>query len=164
MELGFLCTQHGTGKAWLTSRTGCARHSVRESPGSPNGMWRTRLLFGECGLSRTIIIFGDCAGGRLLSNLYPEKVLPRRLWAQDTLRRERTRRSRNPCWGARAPDGRRTFLRHVRTRRSRNPCWDESAPTLIGARTQTAGAGHFEARTDGATLRRTTRQVLLNQR
>ena len=148
----------------------------------------------ECGLSRTIIIFGDCAGGRLLSNLYPEKVLPRRLRAQDTLGRERARRTQNPCWDARAhqtgaepllgresarrvrnpcwgesaPDGRRTFLRHVRTRRSRNPCWDASAPdgrrTLIGARTQTAGAGHFEARTDGATLRRTTRQVLLNQR
>lgn len=71
---------------------------------------------------------------------------------------------RRTLWGARAPDGRRTFLRYVRTRRSQNPCWDESAPTLIGARTQTAGAGHFEARPDGATLRRTTRQVLLNQR
>lgn len=90
VELGLLCTQHGTGKAWLTSQTGRARHSVRGSPGSPNGMWRTRLLFGECGLSRTIIIFGDCAGGRLLSNLYPEKVLPRRLRAQDTLRRALT--------------------------------------------------------------------------
>lgn len=62
--------------------------------------------FGECGLSRTIIIFGDCADGRLLSNLYPEKVLPRRLRAQDLfevcthqtvaeplLGRERTRRA-----------------------------------------------------------------------
>lgn len=29
--------------------------------------------------------------------------------AQDTLGRERTRRSQNPCWGARAPDGRRTL-------------------------------------------------------
>lgn len=64
--------------------------------------------------------------------------------------------------------GRRTSLRRVRIRRTQDPCWGESAPagrrTLIGARTQTAGAGHFEARTDGATLRRTTRQVLLNQR
>ena len=60
-----------------------------------------------------------------------------------SLRRVRTRRSQNPYWSARAPDGRRT---------------------LVGTRTQTAGAGHFEARTDGATLRRTTRQVLLNQR
>lgn len=60
--------------------------------------------------------------------------------------------------------GRRTFLRHVRTRRSQNPCWGARAPTLIGARTQTVGAGPFEARPDGATLRRTTRQVLLNQR
>ncbi len=64
--------------------------------------------------------------------------------------------------------GRRTFLRHVRTRRAHNPCWGARAPdgrrTLIGARTQTAGAGHFEARPAGATLRRTTRQVLLNQR
>ena len=93
---------------------------------------------GECGLSRTIIIFGDCAGGRLLSNLYPEKVLPRRLRAQNLfeacahqtdagplLGRERTIRSQNPCWGENAPDGRRTL-------------WGESAPygrrTLIGAR------------------------------
>ena len=98
VELGLLCTQHGTGKAWLTSQTGCARHSVRGSPGSPNGMWRARFLFGECGLSRTIIIFGDCTGGRLLSNLYPEKVLPRRLWAQDTL------------GGESAPDGRGTLV------------------------------------------------------
>lgn len=75
---------------------------------------------------------------------------------------------RRTLWGESAPDGRRTFLRHVRTRRTQNPCWDARAPggrrTLIGARTQTAGAGHFEARTDGAALRRTTRQVLLNQR
>lgn len=71
---------------------------------------------------------------------------------------------RRTLWGESAPDGRRTFLRHVRTRRSQNPCWGARAPTLIGARTQTAGAGHLEARTDGATLRRTTRQVLLNQR
>ena len=77
-----------------------------------------------------IIIFGDCAGGRLLSNLYPEKVLPRRQRAQDTLGRERTRRSQNlfeacahqtdaepllgrestnPYWSANADCGRRTF-------------------------------------------------------
>ena len=33
----------------------------------------------------------------------------RRLWAQDTLGRESTRRSQNPCWGASADCGRRTF-------------------------------------------------------
>ena len=64
--------------------------------------------------------------------------------------------------------GRRISLRRVRIRRTHNPYWGESAPygrrTLVGARMQTAGAGHFEARTDGANLRRTTRQVLLNQR
>lgn len=64
--------------------------------------------------------------------------------------------------------GRRTFLRHVRTRRTQDPCWDARAPdgrrTLVGTRTQTVGAEPFEARTDGATIRRTTRQVLLNQR
>ena len=38
VELGLSCTQHGTGKAWLTNKTGCARHSVRGSPGAPNGM------------------------------------------------------------------------------------------------------------------------------
>lgn len=41
--------------------------------------------------------------------------------------------------------GRRTFLRYVRTRRSRNPCWDAGAPdgrrTLVGARAQTATRG-----------------------
>ena len=82
------------------------------------------LLFGECGLSRTIIIFGDCAGGRLLSNLYLEKVLPRRLW------------SRNPCWDARAPDGRRTLVgtREHQTvaepllgRERTNPYWSANA-------------------------------------
>lgn len=61
-------------------RTECAVQAVR---------------FGECGLSRTIIIFGDCAGGRLFSNLYPEKVLPRRLRAQDTLGRESARRAQD---------------------------------------------------------------------
>ena len=63
--------------------------------------------------------------------------------------------------------GRRTSLRRVRIRRTQDPCWGESARrrrTLIGTRMQTADAGHFGARTDGATLRRTTRQVLLNQR
>lgn len=94
-------------RAWygegLADETGCARHSVRGSPGLPNGMRSAGSSVRECGLSRTIIIFGDCAGGRLLSNLYPEKVLPRRLW------------SRNPCWDARAPDGRT------------NPCWSASA-------------------------------------
>ncbi len=67
----------------LADETGCARHSVRGSPGSPNGMRSAGSSVRECGLSRTIIIFGDCAGGRLLSNLYLEKVLPRRLRAQD---------------------------------------------------------------------------------
>ena len=88
---------------------------------------------------------------------------------------------RRTLWGESAPDGCRTLvgtrehqtdaeplLGRERTRRTHNPCWDARAPdgrrTLIGARTQTAGAGHLEARTDGATLRRTTRQVLLNQR
>ena len=84
---------------------------------------------------------------------------------------------RRTLWGESAPDGCGTLvgarehqtgaeplLRRGRTRRSQNPCWGARAPTLIGARTQTVGAGHFEARTDGATLRRTTRQVLLNQR
>lgn len=108
------------GKAWLTSQTGCAWHSVRGNPGSPNGMWRTRLLFGECGLSRTIIIFGDCAGGRLLSNLYPEKVLPRRQRAQDTLGRERTRRVQNPCWGESAPDGAGPLLERERRLRAQD--------------------------------------------
>lgn len=67
------------------------------------------VRFGECGLSRTIIIFGDCTGGRLLSNLYPEKVLPRRLRAQDTLRQGRTRRSQNPCWDENADCGHGTL-------------------------------------------------------
>lgn len=89
VELGLSCA-HGTGKAWLTSKTGCARHSVRGSPGSPNGMRSAGSSVRECGLSRTIIIFGDCAGGSLLSNLYPEKVLPRRLWSQNLLRRALT--------------------------------------------------------------------------
>lgn len=92
----------------------------------PNGMWRTRLLFGECGLSRTIIIFGDCAGGRLLSNLYPEKVLLRRLWAQDTLGRERTRRSQNTLRRGRSRRS-QNLLRCERTRRSQNPCWSANA-------------------------------------
>lgn len=64
-------------RAWygegLADETGCARHSVRGSPGSPNGMRSAGSSVRECGLSRTIIIFGDCAGGSLLSNLYPEK-------------------------------------------------------------------------------------------
>ena len=54
--------------------------------GKPGGAERNvanKAFVRECGLSRTIIIFGDCAGGRLFSNLYPEKVLPRRLRAQD---------------------------------------------------------------------------------
>ena len=123
---------NGMCAAFRTGKPGVAERNVAN-----------KAFVRECGLSRTIIIFGDCTGGRLFSNLYPEKVLPRRQRAQDTLGRERTRRVQNPCWDARAPDGRRT---------------------LIGARTQTAGAGHFEARTDGTTLRRTTRQVLLNQR
>ena len=97
--------------------------------------------------------------------------------AEPLLGRESARRAHNHCWGESAPDGCRTLvgarehqtgaeplLRRGRTRRSQNPCWGARAPTLIGARTQTVGAGHFEARTDGATLRRTTRQVLLNQR
>lgn len=122
VELGLSCA-HGTGKAWLTSKTGCARHSVRGSPGLPNGMRSAGSSVRECGLSRTIIIFGDCAGGSLLSNLYPEKVLPRRLWSQDTLRRgrsqtgaepllgrERTRRAQNPCWSASADYGQRRAL------------------------------------------------------
>lgn len=86
-------------RAWygegLADETGCARHSVRGSPGSPNGMRSAGSSVRECGLSRTIIIFGDCAGGSLLSNLYPEKVLPRRLWSQDTLRRESPRRAQD---------------------------------------------------------------------
>lgn len=95
VELGLSCA-HGTGKAWLTSKTGCARHSVRGSPGSPNGMRSAGSSVRECGLSRTIIIFGDCAGGSLLSNLYPKKVLPRRLWSQDTLRRGRSQTGAEP--------------------------------------------------------------------
>ena len=122
-----MCTAFRTGKPGVAERN-VAVQAVR---------------FGECGLSRTIIIFGDCAGGRLLSNLYPEKVLPRRLRAQNLFEACAHQTAQDPCWDARAPDG---------------------APTLIGARTQTAGAGHFGARTDGAALRRTTRQVLLNQR
>lgn len=98
------------GKAWLTSKTGCARHSVRGSPGSPNGMRSAGSSVRECGLSRTIIIFGDCAGGSLLSNLYPEKVLPRRLWSQDLLRRESTRQAQNPCWDESANCGQRRAL------------------------------------------------------
>lgn len=101
-------------RAWygegLADETGCARHSVRGSPGLPNGMRSAGSSVRECGLSRTIIIFGDCAGGRLLSNLYPEKVLPRRLWSQDTLRRGRTRRAQNPCWDAGADCGQRRAL------------------------------------------------------
>ena len=98
VELGLSCA-HGTGKAWLTSKTGCARHSVRGSPGSPNGMRSAGSSVRECGLSRTIIIFGDCAGGSLLSNLYPKKVLPRRLWSQDTLRRGRSQTGAEPLLG-----------------------------------------------------------------
>lgn len=69
---------NGTCAAFRTGKPGVAERNAQCRP------------FGECGLSRTIIIFGDCAGGRLLSNLYPEKVLPRRLRAQDTLRRALT--------------------------------------------------------------------------
>lgn len=74
--------------------------------------------------------------------------------------------------------GRRTFLRHVRTRRSQGPYWGASAPdgriTLVGTRAHQpllererrlqAQDTLRRERTDGATLRRTTRQVLLNQR
>lgn len=106
-------------RAWygegLADETGCARHSVRGSPGLPNGMRSAGSSVRECGLSRTIIIFGDCAGGSLLSNLYPKKSVAtqtvvaghfearahqtvaepllgreRRLRAQDTLRRALT--------------------------------------------------------------------------
>lgn len=110
----------------LADETGCARHSVRGSPGLPNGMRSAGSSVRECGLSRTIIIFGDCAGGSLLSNLYPEKVLPRRLWSQNLLARTHQ-------------TGAEPLLERERRLRP-------------------------EARTDGATLRRTTRQVLLNQR
>lgn len=93
---------NGMCAAFRTGKPGVAERNVAN-----------KAFVRECGLSRTIIIFGDCAGGRLFSNLYPEKVLPRRLW------------SRNPCWGARAPDGRRTL-------------WDARAPygrrTLVGTR------------------------------
>lgn len=114
-------------RAWygegMADETGCARHSVRGSPGSPNGMRSAGSSVRECGLSRTIIIFGDCAGGRLLSNLYPEKVLPRRLW------------SRNPCWDARAPDGagpfgaraHQTVAEPLLGRERTNPYWSASA-------------------------------------
>lgn len=101
-------------RAWygegLADETGCARHSVRGSPGSPNGMRSAGSSVRECGLSRTIIIFGDCAGGSLLSNLYLEKVLPRRLWSQDLLRRESPRRAQNPYWSASADCGQRRAL------------------------------------------------------
>lgn len=101
-------------RAWygegLADETGCARHSVRGSPGLPNGMRSAGSSVRECGLSRTIIIFGDCAGGSLLSNLYPEKVLPRRLWSQDTLRRGRSRRAQDPCWDESADCGQRRAL------------------------------------------------------
>lgn len=155
VELGLLCTQHGTGKAWLTSQTGCARHSVRGSPGSPNGMWRTRLLFGNVASPVQSSFLGIVPVGVYCQICILKKYCHADCGRRTFLRHVRTRRSQNPCWGARAPDGRRTL-------------WGENAPdgrrTLIGARTQTAGAGHLEARTDGATLRRTTRQVLLNQR
>ena len=86
-------------------RTECAVQAVR---------------FWECGLSRTIIIFGDCAGGRLLSNLYPEKVLPRRLRAQDTLGRERTRRSQNLFEACAHQTAAEPLLGRERTRRAQD--------------------------------------------
>lgn len=39
-----------------------------------------------------------------------KKVLPRRLWSQDTLRRGRTRRAQNPCWSAGADCDQRRAL------------------------------------------------------
>lgn len=93
----------------LADETGCARHSVRGSPGLPNGMRSAGSSVRGMWVPRTIIIFGDCAGGRLFSNLYPEKVLPRRLWSQNLLRCERTRRAQNPYWSANADCGRRTL-------------------------------------------------------
>lgn len=39
-----------------------------------------------------------------------KKVLPRRLWSQDTLRRKRTRQAQNPCWSASADCGQRRAL------------------------------------------------------
>lgn len=150
VELGLSCA-HGAWKAWLTSKTGCARHSVRGSPGSPNGMRSAGSSVRECGLSRTIIIFGDCAGGSLLSNLYPKKVLPRRLWSQDTLRRGRTRR-------------RSTLARTQAHQAVAEPFEAQAHQTGAGPLLERERRLRPEARTDGATLRRTTRQVLLNQR
>lgn len=97
-----MCAAFRTGKPGVAERMRSAGCSVR-----------------ECGLSRTIIIFGDCAGGRLLSNLYPEKVLPRRLRAQDTLGRESTRRAQDPLRRERTRRVQDTLGRE-RTRRSQN--------------------------------------------
>ena len=77
-EQNGMCATFRTGKPGVAERNVANKAFVR-------GMW----------VPRTIIIFGDCAGGRLLSNLYPEKVLPRRLWAQDTLGRESARRAQD---------------------------------------------------------------------
>lgn len=73
-----------------------------------------------------------------------------------TLWGERTRRSQNLFEACAHQTVAEPLLGSESTRRSRNPCWDARAPD--GRRTL------VEARTDGATLRRTTRQVLLNQR
>lgn len=109
---GLADEQNGMCAAFRTGKPGVAERNVAVQA----------VRFGECGLSRTIIIFGDCAGGRLFSNLYPEKVLPRRLRAQNLfeacahqtdagslLGRERTSRSQNPYWRANADCGRRTL-------------------------------------------------------
>ena len=112
-------------------------------PGVPNGMWRTRLLFGNVASPVQSSFLGIVPVGVYSQICILKKYCHADCGRGTSLKRVRIRRSQNPCWGARAPDGRRT---------------------LVGARTQTAGAGHFEARTDGANLRRTTRQVLLNQR
>ena len=80
--------------------------------GKPGGAERNvanKAFVRECGLSRTIIIFGDCAGGRLFSNLYPEKVLPRRLRAQDLVGARAHRTAQDPYWSANADCGRRTL-------------------------------------------------------
>lgn len=106
VELGFLCTQHGTGKAWLTSQTGCARHSVRGSPGSPNEYGEQGLLFGECGSPVQSSFLGIVPVG-----VYCQICILKKYCHADCGRRT--------LWGARAPEGRRT-LWGERTRRSQN--------------------------------------------
>lgn len=88
----------------LADETGCARHSVRGSPGLPNGM-RSAGCSGNVASPVQSSFLGIVPAGVYCQICILKKVLPRRLWSQDTLRRGRPRRSQN-------------LLRRGRTRRA----------------------------------------------